>query len=100
MMSIFLHLFAAACDPNAICLSPLPHASATNGKFITALSVVFAIAGGLAVLMITISGIRYAISAGDPQGISQAKKGIVYALIGLTICILAEAIVNFALSGL
>jgi FtsH-binding integral membrane protein len=78
-------------------VSPLPHVTADSGSIQTALSIMFAVAGALALLVITISGFRYVIAQDDPQKVSQAKKGIVYAIIGLVIATLGETIVNFVI---
>lgn len=51
------------------------------------------ILGGIAVLMIVIGGIKFATSAGDPAGVSSAKRTIIYAVIGLVVAIMASAIV-------
>lgn len=73
----------------------LPKADASSAQLQDVLAIVFGIVGALAFLMIVISGLRYIISAGDPQQISKAKNGIIYALIGLCIALIAEAIVAF-----
>lgn len=59
------------------------------------LSIVFGILGAVALLMIVISGLRYITSDGDPQKAGSAKSGIVYALVGLAVAVLAQAIVVF-----
>lgn len=61
------------------------------------LGVVFGIVGALSLLVITISGFRYIISAGDPKRTAQAKEGIIYALIGLGVALTAESIVTFVI---
>lgn len=76
----------------------LPQPNANTGTLTTVLSIVFALVGALAFLMIVISGLRYIVSGGDPQRMSKAKDGIIYALIGLVIAITAEAIVNFVVA--
>lgn len=53
--------------------------------------------GAIAVIMIIIGGIRYALSAGNEQNVTAAKNTIQYAIIGLVIALLAFAIVNFVL---
>lgn len=73
----------------------LPQASANSAQIQTVLSFVFGIVGALALVMITVSGLRYITSSGDPQSASKAKNGIVYSLIGLAIALTAEAIVAF-----
>lgn len=73
----------------------LPQANADERSLVLLLNVVLAIVGALALLMIVISGLRYILSAGDPQKTSQAKQGILYALVGLVIAIMAQVIVSF-----
>jgi hypothetical protein len=72
-----------------------------NGSTIpTIMGIVFGIIGALAILIITVSGLRYITSAGDPQKATKAREGIVYALVGLVIAISAEAIVAFVANRL
>jgi len=53
--------------------------------------------GVIAVIMIIIGGIRYAVSGGDENGTRAAKDTILFAVIGLVIALLAYAIVSFVL---
>lgn len=78
----------------------LPQAAAGTGNIQAILSIVFGIAGALALLFITISGFRYILAGSDPQGVAKAKAGIIYALVGLVVAITAEAIVNFVVGNL
>lgn len=78
----------------------LPHAAATPDTVKAILQIVFGIIGALALLMITVSGLRYITSAGSPEKTSRAKDGIVYAVVGLVIAISAEAIVTYVVSRL
>ncbi|SRR6266496_3297678 len=55
------------------------------------------ITSAIAVLMIIIGGVRYAISGGDQGAINGAKNTILYAVIGLILTIAAYAIVSFVL---
>lgn len=59
------------------------------------LSIVFQIAGALAVVMVAWGGITYIRSAGDPNAVKEAKNTILYALVGLLIAIFATALVQF-----
>lgn len=52
-------------------------------------------AGIIAVVMIIIGGISYALSSGDQSKITSAKNTILYAVIGLIVAALSFAIVNF-----
>lgn len=58
------------------------------------------LAGGFAVIMVTLGGVKYTFSAGDPNAIKSAKDTILYALIGLVVALFSEAVVVFVLSKL
>ena len=58
------------------------------------------VAGVIAVVFIIYGGIQYMTSAGDSAKTKKAKDTILYAAIGLIICALAFAIVNFVIIGL
>jgi hypothetical protein len=73
----------------------LPDSTANSDTIKTIIQIVFGILGALAFLMITISGLRYILSAGDPQRASKAKDGLIYSLVGLAIAVAAESIVAF-----
>ena len=54
--------------------------------------------GIASVLVIIVSGIRFITSGGNPETVSKARKGVTYAVAGLIITVLAQAIINFILS--
>lgn len=56
---------------------------------------IIAVLGVVCVIVVVIGGITYMTSAGDTQKIEKGKKTIIYGLVGLVICALAFAIVNF-----
>ena len=58
---------------------------------------VIGVAGFVAVIFIIVGGVNYMTSAGDTNKITKAKQTILYALIGLIICALAFAIVNWTI---
>ena len=66
-------------------------------KVIDILSLVVGIGS---VLMITISGFRFVVSGGEANTVKSARSGIVYALIGIVVVVLAQAIVAFVLHNL
>jgi hypothetical protein len=78
----------------------LPTPSAGKDTLEAVLAIFFGIIGALALLIITVSGLRYVTSAGDPQKISQAKNGIIYSLVGVAVALAGEAIVVFVVSRL
>jgi hypothetical protein len=58
-----------------------------------------AIAGGIGIVVITLQGIKWAGSAEDPGARKQAKQGIIHAVIGLIIVMLAVWIVMIVFTG-
>lgn len=64
------------------------------------LNAVIAILGLVCVVVIIIGGINYMTSAGDSGKVKKAKDTILYGLIGLIICVLAFAIVNFVIANI
>lgn len=63
------------------------------------LKVVFGVAGGVAVIMIVLGGFKYISSLGNAQNVAKAKDTILYAVIGLVVCIAGYAIVQFVVTG-
>jgi hypothetical protein len=57
---------------------------------------IFAV-GAVAVLMVIIGGLRYALSGGDASGIKSAKDTILYAIVGVVVAALSYAVVNFVI---
>lgn len=56
--------------------------------------------GTVCAIVIVCGGWQYMVSAGAPEKIKKAKDTILYAVIGLIVCALAFAIVNFVISKL
>lgn len=94
-MNIFQH-FSANVD-----FSPLPQVDvSSNSPFNSALDVVFAILGGIALIIIIVAGIRLMLSRGDPQGVAKARDTIIYAAVGLAVAVSAYTILNFVVGRL
>ena len=74
----------------------LPQAQSTDLTQI--LNIVLVVMGAIAFLMLIIAGLRYTISQGDPNAVAEAKRMIVYTLVGLVVIALAATIVNFVVS--
>lgn len=53
--------------------------------------------GGIAIVMIIVSGIRFATSGGSSNGVSGAKKTLIYAVVGLVIAVLAQVIIRLVI---
>lgn len=56
---------------------------------------IIGVLGIVAVVIIIIGGIGYMTSSGEANKVKKAKDTILYGVIGLIICVLAYAIVNF-----
>lgn len=67
---------------------------------INIINVIIGVLGLVAVIVIIIGGINYMTSSGDSAKVKKAKDTILYGVIGLVICVLAFAIVNFVISNL
>lgn len=94
MMKYVLLQFAQAIDT-----SPLPQVKANDNSVQNILNIVFGIVGVVTFLMIVIGGFRYVLAGGDPAKMAQAKKTILYALIGLVVVLSAYSIVTFVIKG-
>jgi len=62
------------------------------------ITLLMTLVGMLSVIFLIISGLRYALSNGDPKAAASAKNGILYAVIGIVVAIAAIAIVTFVTS--
>ena len=61
---------------------------------------VIAVAGVIAVVFVVVGGVQYMTSSGDAGKVKKAKDTILYAVIGLAVCVLSYAIVNFVILNL
>lgn len=80
-------------DANCVGIAKVDDATAIAGV----LNTVYMVAGIVAIIVIIISGIFYTISQGDPAKIKRGKDGILYAIVGLVIILLAFIITNFVI---
>lgn len=81
-------------------LDNIPSVQANDTTLNNILEVVFTIAGVLSVVFIVIGGFQMVLSAGDPTGVGQARRTILYAVIGLIVSLSAFIIVRFVLGKL
>jgi hypothetical protein len=61
------------------------------------LNAIIGVSGLVAVVFIIVGGVQYMTSTGDASKTKRAKDTILYAVIGLIVCVLAFAIVNFVI---
>lgn len=87
---------SATCRDNAAQSTdnPLfgPHGLITDGTRILSYVV-----GVISVIIVVVSGLRMTLSGGDANNVATARKGLIYALVGLVVAILAQGLVSFVL---
>lgn len=62
-----------------------------------AIEVLSFIIGIAAIITIVVSGIRMIVSGGDPNAVASARTGLIYALVGIVVVVLAQTLVVFVL---
>ena len=75
-------------------------AESLTGNVTSIINAVIGILGLVCVVVMIIGGINYMTSSGDAGKVKKAKDTILYGLIGLIVCVLAFAIVNWVITGL
>ncbi len=90
MNNFALKLFA---DAHGINVDPLP--KVTDNLIPNIMQIVFGLLGAIAVIMIILAGFQYVLSQGNPEKTSKAKNTILYAVIGLVVCVSGVTIVRF-----
>ena len=63
----------------------------------TILSAIIGVLGFVCVVVMIIGGVNYMTSSGDTGKVKKAKDTILYGLIGLIVCVLAFALVQFVI---
>ena len=58
-------------------------------------TVVFGIFGAIAVIVVIYSGIQLIISQGNSEKVAQARRGVIYSIVGLVVIAIAQVIVLF-----
>ena len=98
-------IVSAADASDAVCGSLTEAGESCNNSQSTiqkvigfALTTLSWIAGIIAVLMLIISGVRFMTASGDPQSISSAKRGVIFALVGIVVVVLSQSIVRFVIN--
>lgn len=106
MTDALLSLFGAdttatvQCIQQEVCDTGLPMVAANSAQLQTILQLIFGILAVVAVLIITIAGLRFIFESSNPQETARARNTIIYAAIGLIIAISGEVIVSFVLQRL
>ena len=71
-----------------------------DNMIINIINGVLGVLGLVCVVIVIIGGINYMTSQGDAGKVKKGKDTILYGIIGLIICVLAFAIVNFVLRNI
>ena len=69
------------------------------GSIQNIISWVIGVLGLVCVVVMIIGGVNYMTSSGDAGKVKKAKDTILYGLIGLVVCVLSFAIVNFVIGA-
>jgi type IV secretion system pilin len=99
------HYLAAAtgsanCADGGTCPTDLPVVTAGSGELQQLLTIIFGVFAAVSVLMIVIAGFRFISAQGNASEIAKARSTIIYAIAGLLVSLIAEAIVGFVLGKL
>jgi hypothetical protein len=83
-------------------LDPLPRVGVNgDGSIIqTILTFFWVLLGAISLIVITISGLKFVLSRGEPQAVAKAKNSIIYAAVGLIVALSAGVIVSFVFKQL
>lgn len=71
-----------------------------NGIITRVIQIIVIVTAVAAIIVIIVGGLKYILSSGDPNGVNSAKNTVLYAIIGLLVAVVAQAIVSFVLSRL
>ena len=94
--------FTASMEDGANAAKGIDQASTLfgpTGTFQTITNVLLFVVGAVSVIMLIIGGIRYVVSGGDSSAVQGAKNTILYAIVGIVICLLAYAVVSFVIGS-
>jgi hypothetical protein len=102
LITIFATLVQPNTDPGQTGVNTVGAQNANDftNMVINILNGVIGVLGLVCVVVIIIGGINYMTSSGDAGKVKKGKDTILYGLIGLVICILAFALVNFVISNI
>lgn len=81
-----------SADGSKLCKPGMTFSNFFGGFFENIADVMFSIAAIVCVIMIVVCGFMLMTSAGDPGKVAKAKKGLIGAIIGLIISLMADVI--------
>lgn len=86
---------SAACSEDG---SKNPISGGTDSILYKITLIISVLAGAIAVIIMIIAGISMITAAGDSQKFGNARSTIVYAVVGLIVIVLAQAIITFVVT--
>ena len=102
MIGTFIQTFAqiqnCPTGSGANCLTTIPNIEANQSALSTFLGLLFGVLAAISVIIIVIQGIKFSTSQGDPQKATDARRAIIYAIVGLVVSLSAEAVVRLVIS--
>ncbi len=75
----------------------LPNVSTNQDTIQKGLDVFYVLVGAIAFLLLIIAALRYTLAGGNADQVGEAKRMIIYTLVGLVVISLAATIVEFVL---
>lgn len=75
----------------------IPTADPDAGSIEAMLRIFFGVVAGVAVLIITLAAMYFALSRGNPEKSARARNAIIYAAVGLAVAVLAIGIVELVI---
>ncbi len=76
-------------------ISPLPNIQPNEATALIITNTVFGIIGAICMIVILLLAFKFITSRGNPEATGNLRNGIIFAGIGLAICIAASSIVSF-----
>lgn len=99
IMNSFIIKTVAQIDQSINSELKIPRGELAPTTLTTVLEITFAVLGSVAFLIVVVSGFKFVLSRGSPDAVAKARNTIIYAAIGLIICVLAFAIVRVVVGG-
>lgn len=71
-----------------------------QGALDAGLNIISYVVGVAAVIALVLGGLRFITASGDPQNIAAARSTVIYAIVGIVVALVAQAIVRFVLTNI
>ncbi len=81
-------------------VNPVDSSEDLTSSITSIINAIIAALGIVCVVVVIIGGVSYMTSTGDSGKVKKAKDTILYGVIGLVVCVLAFAIVNFVINNI